>query len=129
MTLAPARAGALLAAAWLAAGCASSPGGVTIAPHSGPLIGDVEIVGTPRDVEVRFVAHWIFWVPTRATSPSLADAIEEALERGNGQLLVDARVERIAWYVPFLYGEFGWKVSGRVVQVRKRPPPPTIGEP
>lgn len=124
MRLGVARASVLLAAAWLAAGCASSPGGATLALHSAPLIGDVEIVGAPRPVEVRFVAHWIFWVPTRPTSPSLADAIEKALERGNGDLLVDARVERISWYIPFLYGEFGWKVSGDVVQVRKRPPPP-----
>ena len=43
---------------------------------------------------------------------NLPDGFEEGIAFG-----------MIAWYVPLLYGEYGWLVRGDVVRLRKPPPP------
>jgi hypothetical protein len=116
-------AAALLAAAFLGAGCAAAPVAPALVLDSQAFPKDAEVAGVARDVEARVVNHFIFWVPTRTLGPSLSEAVAEALERGNGHVLTNARVERIAWYVPLLYGEYGWLVRGDVVRLRKPPPP------
>jgi hypothetical protein len=114
----------LLLAGALAAGCAGSPGGLSsLAVESQVLKRDVETAAVARGVEARVVTHIILWVPSRPLGPSLEEAVSEALKRGNGQVLVNASVERIAWYVPLLYGEYGWLVRGDVVRLREKPPP------
>ena len=118
------RAGAAwLAAALLGAGCALAPVAPALVVDSQAFAEDAEVAGVTREVEVRVVNHFIFVAPTRTLGPSLSEAVAEALERGNGHVLTNARVERIAWYVPLLYGEYGWLVRGDVVRLRKPPPP------
>jgi hypothetical protein len=82
------------------------------------------VAGITRDVEARVVTHFIAWVPSRPLGPTLSDAVAEALERGNGDVLVNASAQRVAWYVPLLYGEYGWVVRGDVLRLRHPPPPP-----
>jgi hypothetical protein len=74
-------------------------------------------------VEVREVSHLIFWVPTDGQPPTLEQAVYEALDRGRGDVLTNASVERVAWYVPFVYGEYGWIVRGDVVRLHEPRPP------
>jgi hypothetical protein len=108
---------ALLAA--LFCGCASpSEPFATLAAGPRLLAGDVpEAATVAHGVEVKQVSHLIFWVPTDGQPPTLEQAVNEALERGRGHLLVNATVERVAWYVPFVYGEYGWIVRGDVVRL------------
>jgi hypothetical protein len=124
-----ARFGAPLAAsALLAAGCASPlPAPVpAVVLESQGLYKDAEVAWVTRDVEFRIVNHFVFWVPTRTLGPTLSEAVAEALDRGNGQVLTKATIERVAWWVPFLYGEYGWVVRGDVVRLRKPLPPPEL---
>jgi hypothetical protein len=115
---------ALAAAALLGAGCAGgSPTISSIVVDAQDVPKNAEVVGVTRDVEVRVVNHIVFWVPTRTNGPSLSEAVDEALERGNGQVLTNASARRIAWYVPLVYGEYGWEVRGDVLRLRKPPPP------
>jgi hypothetical protein len=58
----------------------------------------------------------ILWIPTNTRTPTLQDAIDSALERGGGKLLVDVEVRHWWVLVPFLYGEEGWTVTGDVVR-------------
>ena len=116
---------ALAAAALLGAGCAGGPPISSIVVDAQDVPKDAEVVGVTRDVEVRVVSHIVFWVPTRTSGPSLAEAVDEALERGNGQVLTNASARRVAWYVPLVYGEYGWEVRGDVLRLRKRPPAAT----
>jgi hypothetical protein len=118
---------ALAVSALLGAGCATPPAPVpAVVLESQRLYKDAEVAWVTRDVEVRIVNHFVFWVPTRPLGPTLADAVAEALERGNGQVLTKATIQRVAWYVPLLYGEYGWVVRGDVVRLRKPPPPPPL---
>lgn len=87
------------------------------------LVGDVpDARSVTPDVEVRRVSHVIFWVPTDGQPPTLEEAVGEALERGRGDVLLNATVERVAWYVPIVYGEYGWIVRGDVVRLRDSRP-------
>jgi len=66
------------------------------------------------------------------------EAVEEALRRGNGDLLVDVEVDRIFFAIPLLYAQEGWRVRGDVVRALSADddgapapalePPPSPGE-
>jgi hypothetical protein len=73
---------------------------------------------TPRvhDVEADAVGRHLLWISTRGTPPRLAEAIDAALRRGDGDLLIDASVERRWWGIPFLYLEERWHVEGDAVR-------------
>jgi len=87
------------------------------------LVGDVpDARSVTPDVEVRLVSHLIFWVPTDGQPPTLEEVVKEVLERGRGDVLLNATVERVAWYVPIVYGEYGWVVRGDVVRLRDSRP-------
>lgn len=112
-------------AAALLAGCATPPIEPLRALAADPrlLVGDVpDARSVTPDVEVRQVSHLIFWVPTDGQPPTLEEVVSEALERGRGDVLLNATVERVAWYVPIVYGEYGWVVRGDVVRLRDRRP-------
>ncbi len=48
--------------------------------------------------------------------PTLKEALNNALEKGNGDLMVDASVYMTSWW--FLIGESGIKIKGDVVNTR-----------
>ena len=113
-------AAALVGASLVLAGCAAPPGPpfTALASDARLLIGDAPRADlVTRGIEVRRVSKVIFWVPTSSREPTVMEAVGEALARGNGHLLVNASVKRVAWYVPFLYGEYGWVVRGDVVRL------------
>jgi len=73
-----------------------------------------------RDVEAVVLSQHFLWVPTRTHPPTLAEAVELALYRGNGDLLVDVEVDRLFFAVPLFYAQEGWRVRGDVVRSRPR---------
>ena len=113
---------ALLAA--LLAGCATpSEPFATLAAGQRLLAGDVPDAATVvHGIEVRKVSHVIFWIPSDGQPPTLEEAIYEAVDHGRGDVLVNASVERVAWYVPLVYGEYGWIVRGDVVRLHNPRP-------
>jgi hypothetical protein len=68
------------------------------------------------DVASEVRSHTILWIPTNTDAPTLQDAVDGALRRGGGNLLVDVDVEHWWVFVPFLYGQEGWRVRGDVVR-------------
>jgi hypothetical protein len=68
------------------------------------------------DVASEVRSHTIFWIPTNTDAPTLQDAVDGALRRGAGNLLVDVEVDHWWVFVPFLYGQEGWRVRGDVVR-------------
>jgi hypothetical protein len=73
-----------------------------------------------RDVEAVVLSQHFLWVPTRTEPPTLAEAVADALHRGNGDLLVDVEVDRIFFAIPLFYGQEGWRVRGDVIRARPR---------
>lgn len=64
------------------------------------------------------VQHIIIFFPT-CGPPTLAGALDDAFEKGSGDVMTDAVVHSWAWYIPYIYGQAGWKVKGDVVKTRK----------
>jgi hypothetical protein len=130
---------ALAAALLTTTGCAlqTVPHGrfAALTTRPAPSLGfQVEGLPRTRDVEAVVLSQHFLWVPTRTDPPTLEEAVEEALRRGNGDLLLDVEVDRIFFAVPLLYGQEGWRVRGDVVRSRAlrheeaeqapAPPPP-----
>src|SRR5690606_39558411 len=66
-----------------------------------PSLGfQVEGAQRVRDVDAVVLSQHFLWVPTRSDPPTLAEAIEAALRRGNGELLVDVEVDRRVCAIP-----------------------------
>lgn len=90
-----------------------------ISTENAPVIG-FQVKGAPRvsGVEGESTAQTFLWVPTSTTSPTLQEAVQHALARGNGDLITDAQIDHWWWYVPFFYGTEGWRVRGDVLRTR-----------
>jgi hypothetical protein len=105
----------------LASGCAQRASFAALSSTQVPTLGyPAEGARRVPDVAAQVVTHTILWIPTSTRSPTLQDAVDAALERGGGNLLVDATVEHWWVFVPFVYGQEGWRVRGDVV--RSEPP-------
>lgn len=63
------------------------------------------------------VNHIIFIFSTNP-APTLEAALDDALEKGGGDVLTDAVIKSWNWYVPLIYGQNGWSVKGDVVKTR-----------
>lgn len=48
--------------------------------------------------------------------PTIQAAVNDALTKGNGDLLVDASLDTEGWW--FIFGEFGYKVKGTVINTK-----------
>ena len=99
------------------AGCATHSHFEALSTESVPSLG-YELEGARRvpDVAAEVRTQTIFWIPTNTESPTLQDAVDAALKRGGGNVLVDVEVEHWWVFVPFLYGQEGWRVQGDVVR-------------
>lgn len=71
-----------------------------------------------KDVVGEDVAHIIILIPTKAR-PTLEEAIDDAMQKGQGDVMTDVRVKTWAWYIPYVYGQTGWEVRGDVVKTRR----------
>jgi hypothetical protein len=104
----------------LAGACTTRQGDFTVISSKLVRLSDFDLSGAERikGVEGRDVAHIIVLFPTKA-NPSLEDALNDALEKGGGDVMTDATVHTWYWYIPYVYGQSGWKVKGDVVRTRR----------
>ena len=99
------------------AGCATHSHFEALSTERVPFLG-YQLEGARRvpDVAAEVRTQTIFWIPTNTKPPTLQDAVDAALKRGGGNVLVDVDVEHWWVFVPFLYGQEGWRVQGDVVR-------------
>jgi len=57
--------------------------------------------------------HIISFIPTSGP-PTLDEAIDRALEPMRANLMLDAQVDWVSFYIPYVYGQTCWKVKGEV---------------
>ena len=81
---------------------------VNLAGLNKPRTGD-----EPR-VEGRDTQHIVLFFPVTGP-PNLEEALDNALDKGKGDTMVDAVIYSYGWYIPLIYGQAGWKVKGTVI--------------
>lgn len=110
---------AVLTLLLLVSGCVVRQGDFTVL--SDKLIDaqdfDLSNAHKTKHVEGKDVSHIIVFFPTKGAG-SLEDAISDALAKGEGDVLTDATVYSYYWYIPYIYGQQGWRVEGDVVKTR-----------
>lgn len=77
-------------------------------------VGQAERV---KGVEGRDVSHFITYIPTGGPA-TLEGALDDALEKGGGDVMTDAVVTYWFWVIPYVYAQAGWSVKGDVVKTR-----------
>lgn len=101
-------------------GCTIHQGNFTVASTKVFRVSDFELDKAARvkNVEGRDVAHIICVFPTKG-NVSVKEAMDNALEQGNGDMMTDVTIDSWGFYIPYIYGQFGWFVKGDVVKTRK----------
>ncbi len=99
------------------AGCVTHSHFEALSTERVPFLGyNLEGARRVPDVTSEVRTQTIFWIPTNTKSPTLQDAIDGALQRGGGNVMVDVDVEHWWVFVPFIYGQEVWRVRGDVVR-------------
>lgn len=111
----------------LVTGCTKFHGDYTVLSNRLVRTSDFDLSTAERreNVEGRDVAQIFVLIPTKL-QVTLEEAIEDALEKGHGDVITDAKVWYWSWYIPLIYGQEGWKVVGDVVKTRARAGSPTL---
>jgi hypothetical protein len=97
-------------------GCATRIGDMTLISSKTVNLDKIDIDKCPQTKNVvgRDTRFWFLFIPFGV--PHLKDAVDDALAKGNGDLMTDAAFYSTGWW--FLIGQSGLEVRGTVVQTR-----------
>jgi len=101
-------------------GCSMRHGDFTVLSNKMVRLSDFELDSTKTTKRVvgEDVQHIILFFPT-ASEPTLDGAMDNVFSRADGDVITDAVIESWGWYIPYIYGQRGWRVTGDVVKTRK----------
>lgn len=110
---------ALMVILILAGGCSIRHGDFTVISNKMVRLSDFNLgeAETNKDITGEDIQHIIIFIPTSGP-PTLEGAMDDALRKGNGDVMTDAVVEWWTWYIPYIYGQTGWRVRGDVARTR-----------
>ena len=108
------------ALALLLGACTSNHGTFTIISNRSvdyeQLKNNSEII---RNVEGKDRAHTIIAFPTK-TNPNMFGAVTDALSQHEGDAMINVSVESFFWWIPYIYGQHGWRVKGDVLKIKDK---------
>jgi len=110
-----------LALPLMLAGCTIRQGSFTVLSTRLVRLSRFDVENAPRTkgVEGRCAEHWaLAMFPVHGTATP-QEAIDRALEAGDGDLMTDVTLYYRMWAIPYVYMQRGWLVRGDVVQTRK----------
>ena len=105
---------------FLLGGCAINHGKFTVASDKIVRLSEFELDKADRvkGVEGKDVTHIIIAFPIGSMA-TIGGAIDDALEKGDGDVMTDVTIEQWFFYIPYIYGQANWHVKGDVVKTRK----------
>lgn len=107
----------MLLSVLLLSGCVTRTGGVTVMSDRNVNTKNVNINELPqKKYIVGESSKWRILFLTLGT-PTLKEALEDALNKGDGDLLIDASVYETYWSA-WLFGKKGYELRGTVVNTR-----------
>jgi hypothetical protein len=74
-----------------------------------------------RQVEGRDMRHWIIIFPTGM--PNIEEAMDDAINKADGEYMTNAALYLVRWYIPLIYGQYGFQVKGDVYRKVAAPAP------
>ena len=100
-------------------GCVVRHGDFTVASTKLFRLSDFELDKADRvkGVEGKDVLHLICIFPTKG-NVTIEEAMDNALDQGQGDIMSDVVIKSWSFYVPYIYGQQGWSVKGDVVKTR-----------
>jgi hypothetical protein len=103
-----------------ASGCMVRHGDFTVISNKMLRLSEFQLGKEERvqGIEGKDIQHIIIFIPV-GSPPTLEGAIDDALEKGDGDVMTDAVITSWNWYIPYLYGQSGWSVRGDVVKTRR----------
>ena len=79
---------------------------------------NVDIPGTRGEkVEGEDMKSIVIVFPTG--QPNIKEAVDRALEKGNGDVLLDGVIYAKSWYIPYVYGQTGFVVDGTAMRTSR----------
>jgi hypothetical protein len=101
-------------------GCVVNHGHFTVASNKVFRLSQFEMEKASRAkaVEVESVQHIVIFIPI-GSQPTIEGAMDEAMKKGNGDVMTDVNIESWFFFIPYIYGQAGWSVKGDVVKTRK----------
>ena len=104
---------------FLLCSCAIRHGDFTVLSNKLIDVQNFDLNDTNRKTVVgEDIQHIIFLFPTSGP-PTLEGALDNAFDKSSGDVLTDAVIKSWGFYIPYLYGQCGWKVEGTSVKTRK----------
>ncbi len=108
----------LVASCVLATGCYTRLADFTVVSTKTVQLQDLDLEGVDRAMNVTGLSIKQIFVIWPTGKADIEEAIDDALNKASGDLLVDAVVYWKYWYIPLIYGQFGFKVTGHVVKTK-----------
>ena len=101
-------------------GCSVRHGDFTVVSSKLVRLSEFELekANRVRGIEGRDVMHIIILFPCGG-QPTIDGALDDALEKGGGDVMTDAVITSWSWFIPYIYGQAGWSIEGDVVKTRK----------
>jgi hypothetical protein len=116
---------AIILAALTATGCSTRMGQFTAMSSMNVRYLDYSIQDqTVAKTEGDSCIHTVFIFPVGHSDDRIQRALDDAIQNGrekglDGDLLVNARINSLVWYIPFIYGQNCVSVSGDLVSLQK----------
>lgn len=114
------RKGSLLVSSFLflVSSCTVNHGDFTVLSNKIVDIKDFNMGGSKRlrNIEGKDTAHTIIIVPTGI--PKLSEALNNAFEKSDTDIMTDVNVKTQWWYIPYIYGQSSWIVKGDAIKTR-----------
>ena len=77
---------------------------------------DIEKAQKFKHVTGTNMEHIIIFIPTG--EPSITNALNDAFEKTDTDVMTDVTLKSWSWYIPYIYGNAGWEVTGDAVKTR-----------
>lgn len=109
---------ALVILVTLGAGCQARLGGMTVAATGGVRLSELDLDAAPQTERVTGVdsKFWFLFIPIPLGPFNYQKAIDDALEKGEGDVMVDVVFYHRWWW--FLVGRSSIEAEGNVVKTR-----------
>jgi len=116
----------LIAGCVIATGCYTRIADLTVVSTKTVDLQELDLTQTERAMQVTGTSIKQIFLIVPTGRADIEEAIDDALDKAGGDLLVDAVVYWKYWYIPLIYGQFGFKVTGNVVKTKEwtTPAPP-----